>query len=116
MTDTGFILGNRSYNVVKFIVTIFLPALGSLYFGMAQIWGLPYGEEVVGSVAVIATFFGVVLGISKRSYDKSSLKYDGALVVDQSNPEKDLYSFEVLRPLSSLTSRKEVLLKVKTPE
>lgn len=26
----------------------FLPALGTLYFALAGIWGLPYGEQLVG--------------------------------------------------------------------
>lgn len=61
---------NKTYDVLKWIAQILLPALGALYFGLAQIWGFPYGEQIVGSVAVIDTFLGVILGISTSNYNK----------------------------------------------
>ena len=48
----------------------FLPALGTLYFALAGIWGLPYGEQLVGTITAIDTFLGVILGISKSKYNK----------------------------------------------
>lgn len=50
----------------------FLPALGTLYFALAGIWGLPYGEQLVGTITAIDTFLGVILGISKSKYNKCS--------------------------------------------
>ena len=64
-------LSNTAYDVLKWIALIFLPALGALYFGLAQIWGFPYGEEVVGTIAVIDAFMGAVLGISTVQYNKA---------------------------------------------
>lgn len=60
---------DKTYNILKWIAQIFLPALGALYFGLAQIWGFPCGEEIVGTIAVIDTFFGMILGISTRNYN-----------------------------------------------
>ena len=60
---------DKTYDILKWIAQIFLPALGALYFGLAQIWGFPCGEEIVGTIAVIDTFFGVILGISTRNYN-----------------------------------------------
>lgn len=62
---------NRTYDILKYIALIVLPAISALYFGLAQIWGWPYGEEIVGSIAVIDTFLGAILQISKDSYDKT---------------------------------------------
>ena len=50
----------------------FLPALGTLYFALAGIWGLPYGEQLVRTITAIDTFLGVILGISKSKYNKCS--------------------------------------------
>lgn len=47
-----------------------LPALGTLYFALAGIWGLPYGEQIVGTITAVDTFLGVVLGISTAQYKK----------------------------------------------
>ncbi len=64
-------LSNKTYDVLKWIAQIVLPALGALYFGLARIWGLPYGEEIVGTLALIDTFLGAVLGISTVQYKKT---------------------------------------------
>ena len=65
-------LSNRAYDILKWIAQIVLPALGALYFGLSSIWGLPYGEEVVGTIAVVDTFLGALLGISTAQYNKAN--------------------------------------------
>lgn len=62
-------LNNKVYDVLKWIALVALPALGSLYFGLSKIWGFPYGEEIVGTIAVIDTFLGALLGISTLQYN-----------------------------------------------
>ena len=62
---------NKTYDILKFVAQILLPALGSMYFGIAAIWGLPYSEEVVGTIVVIDTFLGAILGISTEKYNKA---------------------------------------------
>lgn len=63
-------MSNRIYDVLKYIAQIVLPALGALYFGLASIWGLPYGEEIVGTISVIDAFLGALLGISTAQYKR----------------------------------------------
>ena len=41
------IMPNKVYDVLKWIAQIVLPALGTLYFTMAGIWGLPYGKQIL---------------------------------------------------------------------
>lgn len=62
-------LSNKAYDVLKWVAQILLPALGALYFGLAGIWGLPYAEQIVGTITVIDTFLGVILGISANKYN-----------------------------------------------
>ena len=62
----------------------FLPALGTLYFALAGIWGLPYGEQLVGTITAIDTFLGVILGISKSKYNKCVSENTGTLAGEQS--------------------------------
>ena len=64
------ILDNKVYDLLKWIALIVLPALGTLYFGLAKIWGLPFGEEIVGTITVIDTFLGALLGVSTNNYNK----------------------------------------------
>ena len=63
-------MSNKVYDVLKFIAQIVLPAIGTLYFALAQIWNLPYGEEIVGTVTAIDVFLGAVLKISSDQYFK----------------------------------------------
>ena len=64
-------MSNTTYDRVKFITQIVLPALGTLYFALAGIWGFPYGEQIVGTVTAVDTFLGVCLGISTSQYNKN---------------------------------------------
>jgi hypothetical protein len=61
-------LKNSVYDILKYIAQIVLPALGTLYFAIANIWGLPYGEQIVGTISAIDAFLGVLLGISNSMY------------------------------------------------
>lgn len=65
-------MSNKVYDVMKWIAMYFLPAVGTLYFALAGIWGLPYGEQIVGTITAIDTFLGVILGISNAQYKKSN--------------------------------------------
>ena len=64
------ILSDKQYNVLKWVALILLPAMGALYFGLAGIWNFPYGEQIVGTITVIDTFLGAILGISTVQYNK----------------------------------------------
>lgn len=64
---------NKTYDVLKFFAQIILPAAGTLYFALANIWGLPLGEEVVGTITAVDAFLGAVLGISTAQYNKEAV-------------------------------------------
>ena len=57
-------MSNKVYDILKYITQIIIPAVATLYFALAGIWGFPYGEQIVG------TFLGVCLGISTMNYKK----------------------------------------------
>ena len=64
-------LSNSQYDFLKYIAQILLPALGTLYFAVANIWGFPYAEQIVGTITAIDAFLGVLLGISTDNYYKN---------------------------------------------
>lgn len=61
---------NNTYDILKAIAQYVLPAFGTLYFAIAAIWGLPYGEEIVGTITAVDAFLGALLGISTAQYNK----------------------------------------------
>lgn len=67
----NLILSDKTYSLLKWIALILLPALGTLYFALAGIWGLPFGEQIVGTITAVDTFLGAILGISTNNYKKN---------------------------------------------
>ena len=63
-------LTDKTYDLLKWIAQIALPALGTLYFALAGIWGFPYGEEIVGTIVAVDAFLGALLGLSTMQYNK----------------------------------------------
>lgn len=63
-------MSDKLYDVLKWIAQILLPAAATLYFALSQIWGLPYGEEIVGTITAFDAFLGALLGISSLSYKR----------------------------------------------
>lgn len=61
-------MSNKVYDFLKKLAMVWLPALGTLYFALAGIWGFPYGEQIVGTITAVDTFLGVCLGISSSNY------------------------------------------------
>ena len=63
---------NKTYDIMKWVAQYALPAVGTLYFALAGIWGWPYGEEIVGTITALDAFLGVLLGISTAQYNKAN--------------------------------------------
>lgn len=61
-------MDSKTYDVLKYIAQVVLPAVGTLYFALASIWGFPYGEQIVGTITAVDTFLGVLLKLSSDKY------------------------------------------------
>lgn len=60
---------NKTFDTIRFLCEILVPAIGTLYFALAKIWGLPYGTEIVGTCSAIAVFLGAIIGINRANYN-----------------------------------------------
>lgn len=76
------LLSNKVYDLLKTLVTIILPGAGTLYFTLAGIWGWPNAEAVVGSIAAVTVFLGLVLGLSTKTYKNAPGAYTGVVNQD----------------------------------
>lgn len=101
-------LTNEIYDKLKWIAQYLLPALGTLCFAISSIWHLPYGEQVLGTIMALDTFLGAILGLSSANYSG-----DGTMLVDRSDPEKDIYRMEVNGSIDDLGNKETVMFKVK---
>lgn len=100
-------LNNKMYDILKYVAQYVLPAAGTLYFALASIWGLPYGEQIVGTITAIDAFLGVILGISGMQYSG-----DGVLKIDTSGSTKDIYRLDLHTDLDEIKDKTEITLKV----
>ncbi len=107
-------LSNTTYDKIKLLVQLVLPALSTLYFTLSNIWGLPYAEQVVGTIAAICVFLGATLKLSSNSYAKDDSKFVGVVNIETSEDDVTKYNLDVLVPLDELPNRSEGLFKFNT--
>lgn len=105
-------LPSNVYDGVKNTALVILPAIGAFYFTVAQIWGLPAAEEVLGTIVSLETFLGALVGVNKILYKNSERSYDGVV---QMIPTVDgtAYQAHWKEPIGELAEAKDTLtLKV----
>lgn len=69
------ILPEKIYKIVKWVLIIVVPAFITLFTLLAKAWqwDIPV-EAIVTTITGIATFFGVIVGISHVNYYKGDEK------------------------------------------
>lgn len=113
MDSTNLVLSDRTYSKLKWTTAIVLPSIATLYFGLSQIWGLPKANEVVGTLAIIATFAGTLLGVSSKAYNSDDAM-DGAVGVKALDPDTGIpiLGLQLNKMPEDLMNQKTVRLKV----
>lgn len=102
-------MANKTYDRLKHVVTVVLPAAGSLYFGLSQIWNLPAGEEVVGTLSLFTVFGGVVLGISSKNYAED---VDGDFVIERRANGERLVQFQLDKEPEDVIDKDRIVFNV----
>lgn len=67
-------MSNKTYDILKWIALVVLPALATLYLGLGNYWSVPYPEAVAGTITLVDAFLGTILGISSMEYAKKGGK------------------------------------------
>lgn len=68
------VVSDKVYSILKAIAMYVLPGLGTLYFALASIWGLPFGEQIVGTITAIDAFMAVIIKVLQVNYDKQFIE------------------------------------------
>lgn len=69
-------LSNRTYNVLKWVVVIVLPALTTLYGSLASVWQWPDTDAILTTMTAVTTFLGALIGVSTIGYNKGKTAGD----------------------------------------
>lgn len=65
-----FNISNKTYDVLKAIATIVLPAIATLYATLAAIWGFGLSDQINATIEAIICFVNALLGLFlKKSSD-----------------------------------------------
>lgn len=67
-TTNSAILTNRTYDILKWVALVLLPAMATFYLALAQSWNLPFPTEVAATIAAIDVFLATLLGVSTSNY------------------------------------------------
>ncbi len=102
----------KLYDWLKWIAQIFLPGVGTLYFTLAGIWGLPNADEIVGTIMAVDLFLGLILGISQVQYNKGVAK-GGDFNVFQDEAGRMEFSMALEAEPEELAEKKELRFDVK---
>lgn len=105
------LFSNKAYDQLKWVALVLLPALAVLYMGLAPLWDLPKQEAVSGTIILVDTFLGVLLGLSTKQYNTSGAAFDGhvSLSADEVNGTTDA-AFSI--DPNALAGKKQIRLKV----
>lgn len=79
-------MNERVYDILAIIGRLVLPALGTLYFALAKIWGLPLAEEIVGTISAVTIFLNTIL---KIEYNRWEDEQDFEELVEELTHEDD---------------------------
>ena len=105
-------LSNKTYDRLKFLTQIILPGAGTLYVGLALLWGFPEPEKVSGSIVVITTFLGLFLGASTKQYMNTDARFDGTINVSPDPDDENATNLNVQLDPAAIVDKDEVVVKV----
>ncbi len=80
-------LSAKTYDRAKWGVQVVLPAIATLYLGLSDFWNLPNPLAVVGTITLVTTFLGTILGISNLQYRKENEPVAGVLSSSSADEE-----------------------------
>ena len=67
-------MNSKTYDFLKDCALIYICAVGILYLALADIWGLPYGTEVMATCTALSTFVGTVIKLDNKKYNNNQVK------------------------------------------
>lgn len=88
----GYLLPNKTYQALKWLALIALPAVAWLVGAVGPQWGLPHCGEIVTTINAIGLFVGALIGVSQLaaakpddSDEKIIIATDSAATLDRAS-------------------------------
>ena len=65
-------ISNRTYDTIKWIALVFVPALNFLVLTLGDIWHFPYYVQIAATIAAFGVFLAAIIKKSADSYNKEA--------------------------------------------
>ena len=101
-------MNDKTYDILKRVSLIVVPALATFVNAVGIVWGVPYTNEVTATITAFGVFLGAAIGVSSKNYEPDT---HGNLVVTKHN---DVYADFTAEP-SNLKDGDTIILKVSKP-
>lgn len=101
-------MNDKTYDILKRVALIVVPALATFVNAVGIVWGVPYTSEVTATITAFGVFLGAAIGVSSKNYEPDT---HGNLVVTKHN---DVYADFTAEP-SNLKDGDTIILKVTKP-
>lgn len=102
-------MNNQTYDILKRVALIVIPALATFVNAIGIVWGVPHTNEVTATITAFGVFLGAALGVSSTNYKPET---HGDLVVTKHD---DVYADFAVEP-ANLKDGDTIVLKVTKPE
>lgn len=102
-------MNNKTYDILKRVALIIIPALATFVNAVGIVWGIPYATEATATITAFGVFLGAALGVSSANYTPDT---HGNLVVTKHD---DVYADFAADP-ANLKDGDTIVLKVTKPE
>lgn len=101
-------MNNKTYDALKYIALIIIPALATFVNAIGIVWGVPHTNDVTMTITAFGVFLGATLGVTSKNYTPET---HGNLVVTKHD---DVYADFASEP-TNLKDGDTIVLKVTKP-
>ncbi len=67
-------LSNKTYDTLKWVALIALPALQVFWLTIGKVWNINYTVEIGATIGAVALFLGTLLGVSTDNYRANKMQ------------------------------------------
>lgn len=99
---------DKTYDILKRVALIVIPALATFVNAVGIVWGIPYTSEATATITALGVFLGAAIGVSSKNYEPDT---HGNLVVTKHD---EVYADFTAEP-SNLKDGDTIILKVSKP-
>ena len=76
-------LSNKTYDTLKWIALVVIPASATLVLTVGKIWGLPYYDNIGATISAIGLFIAAIIGVSSKDfYEIQPVDIEGLEYID----------------------------------